>query len=105
MDTIPNEKAAPSDSDCCGMFGGAQMTFPLTFDLRIIYVLADGDSIQADLEAIYERLDVECSLMQGTSKPGAKYGRFGSRVTFTNREQFYATYEEIGKLPYVKAAL
>jgi len=81
------------------------MNFPVTFDLRIIYVLADGAEIQSDLEAIYARLGVECSLMQGMAKPGAKYGRFGSRVTISNRVQFYAVYAEIGKLPYVKAAL
>ena len=86
-------------------FDGAQMSFPVTFDLRIIYTLEGGASIQADLEDIYRRLGVECSLLQGVSKPGAKYGRFGSRVTLRNRAQFYAVYAEIGKLPYVKAAI
>ena len=81
------------------------MSFPVTFDLRIIYVLDGGASIQTDLEAIYARLDVKCSLLQGISKPGAKYGRFGSRITVRNRAQFYAVYSEVGKLPYIKAVI
>ncbi len=81
------------------------MSFPVTFDLRVIYMLADGAAIQEDLEAIYARLGIECSLLQGVAKPGAKYGRFGSRITVRNRVQFYEVYSEIGKLPYVKAAI
>jgi len=81
------------------------MNFPVTFDLRIIYILSEGAAIQEDLEAIYARLGIECSLLQGTAKPGAKYGRFGSRITVRNRAQFYEVYSEVGKLPYVKAAI
>jgi len=84
---------------------GAELEFPVTFDLRIIYTLAEGGSIQDDLERIYTARGVKCSLMQGISKPGAKYGRMGSRLTFTSREQMYSTYSDIGKLPYVKTAI
>lgn len=101
MDTTSNDGIAPER--CDGPLGGAQMAFPVTFDLRIIYVLAEGAAIQEDVQAIFARLKVDCSLMQGTAKPDAKYGRFGSRVTLRNRVQFYAVYAEIGKLPYVKA--
>lgn len=90
---------------CKGPFGDAELKFPVSFDLRIIYTLAEGATIQADLEAIYARLGVACSLMQGQAKPGAKYGRFGTRVTIRDRAQFYAVYSAIGELPYVKAAL
>ncbi len=103
MEPNPDEGVIPES--CGAPFGGAQMSFPVTFDLRIIYVLADGASIQSDLEALYARLGVECSLLQGVAKPGAKYGRFGSRITVRNRAQFYAVYSEVGKLPYVKAAI
>ena len=84
---------------------GAELEFPVTFDLRIIYVLAEGGTIQDDLERIYAERGVKCSLMQGIAKPGAKYGRMGSRLTFTSKEQMYATYADIGKLPYVKTAI
>jgi putative lipoic acid-binding regulatory protein len=103
MEPKPDEGIVPES--CGAPFGGAQMSFPVTFDLRIIYVLSEGASIQKDLEAIYARLGVEYSLLQGISKPGAKYGRFGSRITVRNRAQFYAVYSEVGKLPYVKAAI
>lgn len=103
MEPKPDEGVIPES--CSALFGGAQMSFPATFDLRIIYVLADGASIQSDLEALYARLGVECSLLQGVAKPGAKYGRFGSRIIVRNRAQFYAVYAEVGKLPYVKAAI
>ncbi len=43
--------------------------------------------------------------MQGDAKEGAKYGRFGVRLTMANREQMYRTYEDIGKLSYVKTAI
>lgn len=86
-------------------FAGANLEFPLGFDLKIIYVLASGTGIVEDLQAIYERLGVKCAMIQGVAKPGATYGKMGSRLTFESREQLYATYEAIGKLPYVKAAL
>ena len=92
-------EAVPAD------FGGAQVEFPVSFDLRMIYVLESGGTIVEDLEAIYAWPGVRCALIQGIAKPGAKYGRMGSRLTFTSREQMYATYEAIGRLPYIKAAI
>ena len=103
MEPNPGDGIIPES--CGAPFGGARMNFPVTFDLRIIYILSEGAAIQEDLEAIYARLGIECSLLQGTAKPGAKYGRFGSRITVRNRAQFYEVYSEVGKLPYVKAAI
>jgi hypothetical protein len=84
---------------------GAAIEFPVTFDLRIIYVKAEGPGIQADLEAIYAARSVSCSLIQGMDIEGSKYARMGSRLTFVSREQMYGTYEDIGKLPYVRSAI
>ena len=84
---------------------GAQLEFPITFDLRIIYVKGEGPDIVADLEGIYKARGVSCSLIQGMEIPGSKYARMGSRLTFASREQMYATYGDIGKLPYVKSAI
>jgi len=47
----------------------------ISFDLRLIYLLADGDAIREDLERIMAERGVEWTLMQGDAKPGAKYGR------------------------------
>jgi hypothetical protein len=81
------------------------LQFPVSFDLRIIYVLEGGASIVEDLQRIYAAQGVSCSLIQGVSKPGAKYGKMGSRLRFETREQMYATYAAIAKLPYVKTAI
>ncbi len=83
----------------------AEVKFPVSFDLHIVYVIAEGADIVTDLEHIYALHGVSCAMIQGVSKPGAKYGKMGSRVTFFTREQMYATYADIGKLPYVKMAV
>jgi hypothetical protein len=81
------------------------LVFPVNFDLRIIYVLAEGATIREDLERILAERRVAWTLMQRDAKPEAKYGRFGVRLTMESREQMYATYGDIGKLPYVKTAI
>jgi hypothetical protein len=86
-------------------FGDAELLFPLSFDLRIIYVLADGDTIREDLVRILEERGVAWTLMQRDAKEGARYGRFGVRLTMQTREQMYATYADIGGLAYVKTAI
>jgi putative lipoic acid-binding regulatory protein len=85
--------------------GEEELAFPISFDLRLIYILAEGASIREDLERILAERKVVWTLMQGEAKPGAKYGRFGVRLTMASREQMYAAYEDIGKLEYVKAAI
>ncbi|HUW39376.1 MAG TPA: hypothetical protein VMV90_00080 [Rectinemataceae bacterium] len=87
------------------LFDDVQVDYPVTFDLRIIYVLSQGATIVEDLERIYAGLGIRCTLIQGIAAPGSKYGRMGSRVTIESRDQMYAAYEAIGKLPYVKTAL
>jgi len=84
---------------------GAEIRFPVTFDLRIIYLKSEGGTIVEDLEAIYRARGVTCALFQGIDIPGSKYARMGSRLTFSNREQMYAAYGDIGKLSYVKSAI
>jgi hypothetical protein len=84
---------------------GEELSFPVSFDLRLIYLLAEGPPIREDLERILRARGVAWTLMQGDAKAGAKYGRFGVRLTMDNREQMYGTYEDISKLPYVKTAI
>ncbi len=85
--------------------GGQELIFPQSFDLRLIYVLAEGATIREDLERILAGRGVSWSLMQGEAKPGAKYGRFGVRLTMESREQMYSTYEEIGALSYIRTVI
>jgi putative lipoic acid-binding regulatory protein len=84
---------------------GEQLEFPVSFDLRIIYILAEGSAVREDLERILAEHRVAWTLMQGDARPGAKYGRFGVRLTMESREQMYGTYADIGKLTYVKTAI
>ena len=87
------------------IFQGRKLEYPVSFDLRTIYVLAEGATIREDLERILAARGVSWTLMQGDAKSGAKYGRFGVRLTMESREQMYGTYEDIGKLPYIKTVL
>ncbi|MEI6876247.1 MAG: hypothetical protein WCL50_14080 [Spirochaetota bacterium] len=96
---------SPSETTTDPRLAGAELEFPVTFDLRMIYLKDEGPNIVEDLEAIYKARDVACAMIQGIGIPGSKYARMGSRLTFTSREQMYGTYEDIGKLPYIKSAI
>jgi putative lipoic acid-binding regulatory protein len=91
--------------DMVDFFDGQELAFPVSFDLRIIYVLAEGGTIREDLERILAARGVKWTLMQGDAKPGSKYGRFGVRLTMESHEQMHGTYMDIGKLAYVKTAI
>jgi hypothetical protein len=86
-------------------FAGAKLEFPVTFDLRVIYLLAENADLQGGLEEVFARLGVPCALIQGVSKPGAKYGKMGARVTLDSRERMFSLYEAVGALPGVKTVL
>jgi len=87
-------------------FDGAHIEFPVTFDLKFIYESASAATINADLLAVFARRSVPCvSIETKESKPGARYGRLAARVTFTSLEQLRETYEELGKLSYVKGLI
>jgi hypothetical protein len=103
-----NEANCAMESEDPGLdprLAGAELAFPVTFDLRMIYIAAEGGNIVADLEAIYKARAVSCDLIQGIGIPGSRYARMGSRLTFTSRDQMYGTYDDIGRLAYVKSAI
>ena len=84
---------------------GQELSYPIGFDLRIIYILAQGAQIREDLVRILAERDVAWTLMQDNANEGATYGRFGVRLVMQSREQMYATYEDLGRLAYVKAVI
>jgi hypothetical protein len=86
-------------------FANTELSFPVTYDLRLIYVLAEGAAIRDDLERILAARGAAWTLMQGDAKSGAKYGRFGVRVSMTSREQMYGVYQDLGMLKYIKTAI
>jgi len=90
---------------CTEPFSGIQIEFPVHFDLRIIYVIADAPNLQVDLEATLLRIGVPCTLIQGVVKPGSKYGRMGARVTVDSKQNMDKLYAEVAKIKGVKAII
>lgn len=92
------------ENETCALpFGGAQIDFPQKFDLRIIYSLADGGTVRADLASILAANSVVCSGMSDIpTKPG-RYARLAASVEFASLAQMRTVYESVGRLPCVKA--
>ncbi len=102
---IPGAELPESGQSCAGPFAGVQIEFPVSFDLRIIYTLAEAPEFAAALAAALARISIPCSLIQGVAKPGAKYGRMGARVTVDSKAAMDGLYAEVAKLPGVKAVI
>lgn len=92
-------------STCAGPFAGAQVEFPVNFDLRVIYTLAEAKDFEKTLAATLAKISIPCSLIQGVAKPGGKYGRMGARVTVDSKTTMDRLYAEVAKLPGVKAVI
>ena len=102
---FPGAGTPESAPTCAGPFGGVQIEFPVSFDLRIIYTLAEAPDFQAALAATLARISIPCSLIQGVAKPGATYGRMGARVTVDSKASMDRLYAEAAKLPGVKTVI
>lgn len=102
---FPGAGTPESGPSCSGPFAGVQIDFPVSFDLRIIYTLAEAPDFDAALAATLARISIPCSLIQGVAKPGAKYGRMGARVTVESKASMDRLYAEVAKLPGVKAVI
>ncbi|HWR10756.1 MAG TPA: DUF493 family protein [Rectinemataceae bacterium] len=90
---------------CSGPFGGIQVEYPVRFDLRIIYGVAEAGDIAAALEATLKRIAVPCSIIQRTVKPDGKYGRIGARISVDSKRTMDRLYAEVAKLPGVKTVI
>jgi putative lipoic acid-binding regulatory protein len=90
---------------CPSPFSGIQIEFPVHFDLRIIYIVAEAPNLSADLEAVLLKIGVPYSLIQGMAKPGSKYGRMGARVTVDSKQSMDKLYAEVAKIKGVKAVI
>ena len=102
---FPGAGTPDSGASCAGPFAGVQIEFPVSFDLRIIYTLAEAPELQTALAATLARISIPYSLIQGVAKPGAKYGRMGARVTVDSKAAMDRLYAEVAKLPGVKAVI
>jgi putative lipoic acid-binding regulatory protein len=90
---------------CPGPFGEARLEYPLHFDLRVIYRLADVQDFQTELETVLTRVGVPWTLIQGVVKPQASYGRMGARVTVDSKQRMDSLYAAVAAIPGVKAVL
>lgn len=90
---------------CEGPFGNARVEYPVNFDLRIIYALAEAPNLEASLEKALAAAGVPCTLIQGISKPGAKYGRMGARVTVDSETSMKKLYSMVSAIPGVKTVI
>ncbi|MCE5257313.1 MAG: DUF493 domain-containing protein [Spirochaetaceae bacterium] len=98
--------ASGKDSPVCkGPFGDAAIEYPIGFDLRIIYTLAEAPAMSELLGSTLKRLDISFTLIQGLSVPGKKYARMGARITVSSKESMDALYREVSRLPGVKAVI
>ncbi len=90
---------------CAQPFGGAQVEFPQTFDLRVIYSIETGSALRSELSTVFASNSVPCSrIAEVPTKPG-KYARMSASVTFSNLEQMRTVYAALGKIPCVKALI
>lgn len=90
---------------CALPFGGAQIQFPLSFDLRVIYVVAENPDPEPGLRAALMGAGVPCSLVQSAVKPGARYGRIGARVLVDSKARMGALYAAVAVLPGIKTVI
>lgn len=90
----------------CGLpFGGAQVEYPVRFDLRMIYVIAENPDPEPGLRAALAGAGVPCSLIQGQVKPGARYGRIGARVVVDSKARMDSMYKAVAALPGMKTVM
>jgi putative lipoic acid-binding regulatory protein len=86
-------------------FGDAAIEFPVSFDLRVIYLLASGATLEEDAMRILLASRAQPSRPVALPAPGAKYGRLSIPVTFGDKESMRAAYAALGALPCVKAVM
>ncbi len=95
----------PGAPSCPGPFGGARLQYPVSFELRIIYVLAEGATVELDALRLLGEANARCGTPSALPAPGVKYGRLSIPVTFSDEASMHAAYAGIGALPCVKAVL
>lgn len=86
-------------------FGGEAIQFPVHFELRVIYILALGATLEEDLLRLLQARKAAPGRPVSLPAKGARYGRMSVRVVFTNQENMRTAYADIAALPCVKAVL
>ncbi|GAB1455762.1 MAG: DUF493 family protein [Spirochaetia bacterium] len=81
------------------------LQYPVEFELRVIYSLAEGAQLSKALGELLVAHGVALETVRNLPGTSAKYGRLACRVRFEDKASLYATYEAIGALPGVKTVL
>ncbi len=91
---------------CSGPFGGATISYPVHFDLRIIYLKAEVPvDLEGALSSVFQSLSVPYSLIQGIAKPEGRYGRMGARIRVDSAQIMKNLYAKVAAIPGVKAVI
>ncbi|OHD26269.1 MAG: hypothetical protein A2Y38_26265 [Spirochaetes bacterium GWB1_59_5] len=96
------EEHTPADTLSLSAAG---LEYPVEFELRVIHVLAEGDSLAEQLKRILEERQVSLEKPRSLPASNAKYGKLACRVRFEDKDSLYAAYTAIGALPGVKVVL
>ncbi len=84
---------------------GEKLKFPITFDLRVIYLIEGDMLVEADAARILSECGARASAARRLPTDSLKYRRLAIPVTFLNRDSLHDAYAELGKLPYIKAVM
>jgi putative lipoic acid-binding regulatory protein len=90
---------------CSGSFNGERIQFPVRFELRVIYILALGATLEEDLLRLLQARRASPGRPEPLPAKGAKYGRMAVQVVFTDQESMRSAYADISALPCIKAVL
>ena len=101
-----NQNACEDAPVCKGIFGDLQVSYPIAFDLRIIYLEAKAPAMSELLENTLNRLGIKFTVIQGiAAAPGKKYARIGARITVRSEESMQLLYSEVAKIPGVVSVI
>lgn len=109
-DSEPTDDASEPTSDAsapagAASFGDETLRFPVSFDLRIIYTLASGATLEEDALRILVAAHANPARPTALPAPGVTYGRLSVPVAFSDRESMNSAYAALGALQCVKAVL
>ncbi|HAR62989.1 MAG: hypothetical protein DKM50_03825 [Candidatus Margulisiibacteriota bacterium] len=88
------------------IFIDSKVQYPVTFELKVIIeaIKPEQENLGLLVE-IFDGLRVSYSKVSTNASKTGKYVSFSVKVTIVSKEIFDRLYEEIGKIPHVKAAI
>lgn len=95
--SMDEQQAAPVSAE--------ELQYPVEFELRVIYSLAEGADLSKRLDYLLSESAVSLETVRELPSTSAKYGRLACRVRFEDKVRLFATYEAIGAQPGVKTVL